>query len=303
MSTWTRLLLTASASILSINCGGSSTQKHSDASVPHDASTTTLVDASASVDQVATAFTPAALGGLSLWLDGDTVTMSGGKVTTWPDQSTHHNDAAQATAAAQPALTAAGSGINGHAVVTFDGASSYLSAADSASLQLDSTGFVVEAVVRYPSSTDGTPNIIYGKSNITAAPYGGPLLLLVHRTTTGNPAALGAQIDSTDSIYSSNGIADATPHRVRMRWIPDGDGGTGGTLGLQVDASLQEFTTHLASLADIGGSGVAAFIGCSPFGATQFYKGDLAALVVVKGPIDDADQQDLDTYFSTRFGL
>jgi hypothetical protein len=59
----------------------------------------------------------------------------------------------------------------------------------------------------------------------------------------------------------------------------------------------------VASLPDVSAYGFAAFVGCSAFGASQFYGGDLAALVVVKGPLGAADQQSLDTYFSTRFGL
>jgi hypothetical protein len=79
-------------------------------------------------------------------------------------------------------------------------------------------------VVRYPAVTAGAVDVIYGKASMED-PLGGPMLYVDYAATAGNPAAIGAQIDVNDTINSSEGIADATPHR--------------GTLGLQVDATLQ----------------------------------------------------------------
>lgn len=260
-------------------------------------------DASSDTGADAGPFTPASLASVALWLDGDTTTVTGTAVTAWPDQTTHHNDATQATAANQPTLTAAASGINNHAVVTFDGATSFLSVADSTSLQLGSTGFSIEAVVRFPTATTGD----FGQSIYDKAASGtgvGPQLAVAHTTATGHGAEFLAQVDGTDAVNSDFTIAAATAHRVTMQWTPDGDGGTGGTLSLAIDATAA-LTKHLGALLDIGAPGIAVAIGRSTTGSAlaQFFKGDIAAIVVVNGPISSGDSTKLDAYLQARFGL
>jgi hypothetical protein len=271
-----------------------------DSEAPVDSGST---DASADAGVDAGPFTPASLASVSLWLDGDTTTVTASAVTTWPDQSSHHNDATQATAANQPTLTAAASGINNHAVVTFDGATSSLSIADSASLQLGSSGFLIEAVVRFPAATTGD----LGQSIYDKAASGtgvGPQLDIVHTSAAGHGAEFLAQVDATDSVNSDFTIAVATAHRVTLQWSSDDDGGTGGTLSLAIDATAA-ITKHLAALPDLSASGTAVAIGRSTAGSAlaQFFKGDIATIVVVNGPIASGDRTKLDGYLETRFGL
>ncbi|NQT54538.1 PEP-CTERM sorting domain-containing protein [bacterium] len=60
-----------------------------------------------------------------LWLKADAgITTVGGSVSAWADQSTHGNDAAQATAANQPSHSP--TGLNGQAAVLFDGSGQHM---------------------------------------------------------------------------------------------------------------------------------------------------------------------------------
>lgn len=238
------------------------------------------------------------LSGLSLWLDADAIVGASGKVATWPDQSTHHNDATQTTAANQPTLTAAASGINGHAVATFDGATSFLTIADAASLQLDATGFFIEAVIEYPAKTAG--DSFFSKYSATA-PNAGPYLYLDHFSATGNPAAFGMNLSGTVTFAGSIFYPSATPHRVRARWIPDGDGGTSGSLGVTVDDAAER-TLSVAALPDLSAAGVPVSIGRNS-GGTSPFMGEIATIIVVKGSTTDTEQADVDTYVTARFGL
>jgi hypothetical protein len=68
------------------------------------------------------AWTPAKLSDLALWLDADdasTITLNGSTVSQWNDKSGNGRNASQATAANQPTRTL--SGLGGRTVLTFDG--------------------------------------------------------------------------------------------------------------------------------------------------------------------------------------
>lgn len=74
-----------------------------------------------------TAWTPAQLPGLALWLDAadtSTITLNGLTVSQWNDKSGNNRHAAQATAAAQP--TSGTKTINGLNAIDFDGSSDFL---------------------------------------------------------------------------------------------------------------------------------------------------------------------------------
>jgi hypothetical protein len=68
------------------------------------------------------AWTPAQLAGLALWLDADdasTITLNSGNVSQWNDKSGNARHATQGVAASQPAFNA--SGLGGKPVITLDG--------------------------------------------------------------------------------------------------------------------------------------------------------------------------------------
>ncbi len=78
-----------------------------------------------------------------IWLDADRgITDAGGKVSSWADQSTAHNDFLQADASRQPTLAAAT--LAGHHVVQFDKArSTLLVAADNDSVHFGLVGMTL----------------------------------------------------------------------------------------------------------------------------------------------------------------
>jgi hypothetical protein len=80
-------------------------------------------------NRAASAWTPAKLSGLALWLDAadaNTITLNGSTVSQWNDKSGNNRHASQATAANQPTYTP--SGLNGKPTLTFDGSSDNLQA-------------------------------------------------------------------------------------------------------------------------------------------------------------------------------
>ena len=104
--------------------------------------------------------------GLLLQLRADVGVTAGGagKVSAWADQSGNNNNAAQATSANRPLLVQGA--CNGRPVIRFDGSTSWMSVADSASYKLASIVAVVvcraaatsAVVVGYPyASTHTTP--------------------------------------------------------------------------------------------------------------------------------------------------
>ena len=245
----------------------------------------------------------ASVAGLALWLDGDSVIAAAGtKVPTWSDRSLNHNDAVQTVVANQPVISVGGGGVNGHNVVTFDGTASYLTIASASSLDLDTTGFLVEAVVRFPpASTADFGQSIYSRADGTSGD--GVSLGVLHTSANGHPAQLFAQIDGSDEVSSAPGVAATVGHRIRTRWLPVTDGGGGGILAVQID-SAAELTQYVAAPPIFSGTGATGFVGhSSSTTLPQFFRGDIASIVVVRGLVDDAHVAAIESDLDGRYGL
>jgi hypothetical protein len=98
------------------------------------------------------AWTPAKLSDLALWLDADdagTITLNGSTVSQWNDKSGNGRNVSQATAANQPTRTL--NGLGGRTVITFDGAD-WLFNANPGALLRNVAGGTVAAVVNYTNA-------------------------------------------------------------------------------------------------------------------------------------------------------
>jgi hypothetical protein len=231
---------------------------------------------------------PLTVAGCKLWLRGDLgITLNGGNVSAWADQSGQGNNAVQASAPNQPAFAA--SAIGGMPGVTFGpnlslGGTSNLVAASSAR-----TVFVVE------------------KAN--AGSEGGSLL--VFRTATNryalqifNAAVLGTIYTWTDcvAVNSQNSLVPA-----------DIDGTSNiieATFDGNVGVSLQQMKLNGTVKAASGSavttdSGTAGFtVGMRLDNPThECFFGSIAEVIVYDTVLSTANATTVRTYLKTRYGI
>lgn len=250
----------------------------------------------------AATWTPASLPGLALWLDDESIDVSGGvDVAKWEDKSGKGNHAMPTTDGGGIAPLLVTSGIGGRQSVHFNGASSYLYIVDSASLRWGATGFALAAVERHDVSEASVGGgFIYAKLQ-PLTPNPGPALDLF---TTFPPysASVMGQVDSNDFTFDANdaGVAADASHLEIFRWVPDPTG-TAGTMELTVDGIVS--TKRLTTLPDITATGIDVAIGVNANSRTYWFGGDIATIIGVDGPTSDSDVASLTAYLKNRYGL
>jgi hypothetical protein len=216
------------------------------------------------------------------------------KVSTWADQSTHHNDATQTTESKAPYVGSVM--INGHKTVHFDHTVPlYLTIADSPSMQW-SQSFVLEVVLHHQMAVSVELGTVFQKK-AGSNPYAGPEMDLL--TLTQNPYTpyVLADITNSDSLGSSStsNITDNASHRLRMSW-------DGTNLSLQVDHA-NPLTATFSGVTGTGAPGVVAAIGASNAGFLPL-NADIAEMVAIaSATINPSDISMLETYLDTRYKL
>ncbi len=216
---------------------------------------------------------------------------------TWTDKSSSHNNAATANASQKPAVVTGAGAINGRQALRFDGATSFFTIADNASIRFTQS-FVMEAVFRHAAAVASEDLPIYNKQTgaVLTNPKG-PALLIGSGLTNPYPSYIEGLAQSnlfldTDKV---TGFA-AGVHRTRMAW----DLGT-TTLTLQVDKDAAS-TGVKAGVTGLDATGHDALIGKDLDG--NFLKGDLAELVILTGAkVADADVTQLQAYLDKKYGL
>jgi len=273
------------------DAGGGDGTVQSDAGDTPD--TATSGDGSADADAGADAGFPASLPGLVLWLEGDFVPgTAGASVTSWPDQSSHHNNAT--TTGTAPKLVYHDAQFNGHSAVTFSNDNTYLTIPDDQSLHVDGTGFLVEIVESHPpitASGSEKGDAVYSKLSA-----GNGIGLHAWLVNVGIGAGPGFGPDNEITVYSSAGANTVNRERVRFKPLAGNDA---GIFSAQANQS-SEGTYQIDGTPDLGGGSTAATIGKFLNNGDSF---SLAALIIVKGPISDDDVNNLETYLKTRYGL
>jgi hypothetical protein len=243
-------------------------------------------------------FTPAAFGGrLVVWLDAARGA-SGTPIASWADQSGAGNTATQTMAGRQPALTA--SAINGLPAVTFDGATTFLEIADSATTRWGTGDFALMVVAR------GAPNVatnamLYNKSE-AGAPYAG-INLFLNVTRGAVTAKASIQLDADFHATTGDDFGDANPHLFGGRLVTTG---ASALLEMRVDGERQGMLSFTGGAVNLDASGRATIVGhngYSPLSGFQAFKGDIAEIVAVKGTISDAELADLEAYLMDKYGL
>lgn len=236
-------------------------------------------------------FSPASVPGLSLWLQADAITDPSGTIARWPDLSSNHNDAV--TDGGGPTLARSVAEFNGHATVTFHNDSTFLRIADVPSMRVDNTGFLLEVV-------EGHGNLNASGSDKSDAIYSKKGSFGLHTWVIQPPVgSAGLGIVQDIEITVDNGdFSSTTPNRFRIKLDPY-PGNDGGTLSMQTNAGAT--ATHaFATLPDIGATGVPAIIGQLENNGDSV---SIAEMILVKGPVSNADVNAIETYLATRYGL
>jgi hypothetical protein len=258
------------------------------------------VDSAPGVD-AAGPWTPARIAGIALWLDADTAVADvNGRVATWTDRSGAGNDATTVADAQKPVLLTGASGLNAHHALHFDGAATFMTIADKASLRWTQS-FVVEVVFRRieapraPIFSKQTPDAVVQNS------YHGVLVSM--GTTQFNPTTIRPVVDVQlgsgygEETYYNTPFLEGVAHRVRGAWDA-----TTTTVSIQLDkaAPLSGVQTGITFVDAVGHD---ALLGHS-FAGGAFLKADIAEIVAVAGAtIDPNDILMLQTYLDAKYGL
>ena len=223
--------------------------------------------------------------GLQVWLMGDTGTTlnPGGGVATWADQSGNHNDASQSDATLTPVLT--NKAVNGHAALTFDGATEYLAAADSPSLEItgDISSFWVANFAdfaTYRAMWSKGVNNLPAPTDMYAVPNSGTF-----RIYRGN----GTNAQSVDS---------ATPYPAGS-YILAGFDQVGQTLTHYLNGNANGSGTVTVPLGDAGNP---LYVGTRADFVTKF-GGQMAELLIYNRALSSTERGAVGEYLAEKYGL
>lgn len=218
-------------------------------------------------------FTPAALPGLSLWLNPDAGVIEdpqhAGVLLKWQDQSGNGNTATSLATQDGLRFDIDPSAINGHDAFHCRGPS--LEIADDPSVKFGTGGFTIAEVVR----TANTVRTILWDM-------------------TGTPDAIRFEFTDTNQLQlftgsASVGAVEATPNAFHIVIV------RGPMLELRMDGSQIFGTTSTANIIGTGNP-----IELCSLGGPQV---EIAEVVAVKGTVSDANLAKLQAYLQTKYAL
>jgi hypothetical protein len=136
-------------------------------------------------------------GKLNVWLEGDSVTTSGSKVTTWIDQSGYDHDFTQGTDSERPTAEV----LNDRKVLSFDGSDDWLGSTNLSGSDIPETDYT-QFLVFKTSDTDGAAVSVVDPVEATAGQH--------DRNFGIQGSKLANRIFSNETISSSSDFNDGT---------------------------------------------------------------------------------------------
>ena len=257
----------------------------------------------------ASGFNPKSISGLALWLDaGDstTITLNGSNVSEWRDKSgAGAPAAAQATAASQPAFSAAA--INGRAAIDFATTKSLVFASSTASFNYlhNSTGGTVFVVIRPGDSSD--PNA-YGpflcNHNDATANTGIGLFYDDRASVTRNNALIatvnrGVSGAQAAALIPNNFFATANAYCVLSVTFDCGNATASSRLRAYLNGTINATTNALTNAASSGNASANMTIGS--FGGGT--RAAIAEMLFYQGVLAAAARQRAERYLGTKYGI
>lgn len=228
------------------------------------------------------AFSPANITGLVLWLKADALALTDGSaVATWTDSSGAGNTASQGTGPNQPIYKT--NIANGMPVVRFDGSNDNLTIVDNGTLDLtgDQSIFVV-------------------------VKYAGTIGALIAHYETGSPFngwgfdigvnginKLGYWSSTKGSRLIDAGTISTTAFHVALVTR------TSGTAQFYTDGTAGSNTTGTGNVAQ----NVTAIIGILPGGSASPLNGDIAEIIIYNVALSTANRNAVTAYLGTKYGI
>jgi hypothetical protein len=256
------------------------------------------------------AFTPKSISGLKLWLDADDAsafTLVSGNVSEWRDKSgSGVPHATQASAGARPARTS--SGLNGRAVVDFQGTHTLTFASSTAAFNFlhNPTGGTVFLVLKPDTSSnpDAVKYILNNTNNSSANT--GVSILVDDRSSVSRNNFLSANVNRgvsgvTTSAFAANNFIPAMDSYLVTTLVMDNGNAVaasrllGRANGVQ-NAAANSLTNAAATgnatldltMGNFGGGGA-----CSGVAEVIFYEGVLSASAIAR----------VERYLSTKWAI
>lgn len=277
-----------------------------DGAIPDGATTDGATPDGAAADAGdAGSFQLANVPGLVLWLDANKgITLVNGKASVWLDQTTFHNDAAQAIALRQP--TPVPAVINGNPVMHFDKGSggqgsvgNMMLIKDAVSLQWGTGDFFLATVARFDNAISDAPTrgngLFYSKAAFSSGFPGPTLLGNIPGNGTATVGLFGGTAGTLNNFVTSpTAYNNNTPHLFALQR-------TGVKLDLRVDG------TSVATATSTGGNidnvGTMARIGADGDASFNRLNGDIAETLAVKGAMSGSDLTNIEATLKTKYGL
>jgi hypothetical protein len=233
------------------------------------------------------------LSGLSLWLKADAgVTMGGGNVNTWEDQSSNGNNA---TGPATKKPTFVSNGINGKPAMSFNGSTQLFTINDSNSLDITNCSFYIVLKRNGNGTGNLEPVFMKNPSVLNTSPaytqyakvYGGNTKFIVNAPDNiGNVRNVDTQIDLGDGaarimsfIYDGT-IGDCYSNGIKTKSSNsnNGDGGAGNILSST--GTLQ-----------IGGNGA------------EYFNGYISELIIFNRALNTTEHLSVTNYLNDKYAL
>ncbi len=233
-------------------------------------------------------WTVTSISNLAFWFYGGAgVTQSGGNVSAWTDQSSHHLQAIQYTLANDPTVSA-----GALPSIGFDDRSmTYLRIPDTNALQWPAD-FTIELVLPY-NADPSARGAIYNKTT-AAAPHTG-LSIFINDPPDG-AGKISAHLNDTTTVTTATGGFNGLTTLVGVRR-------TGTTLEIRINGALSSSVT--VPSVDITAGGILTWIGADGWSAgyADGYYGNISEMVAVNGTISSTDLANLESYLRSKYGL
>jgi Concanavalin A-like lectin/glucanases superfamily len=236
-------------------------------------------------------FSPTSLAGLVLWLRADLgVSLNGGKVSAWADQSGNGNNAQQASSANQPSFNATAPSLNNSPTLSFVTANAnFLQIPDAVSLR--PTNITLAIVARYTSQADYQSLIAHTTSGSWMDGWG----------LTNGPVANAGQFEfwvDNDQTADSLGVVPLGSWHLFTGTFD------GTSVVLSIDNNAQPATpwtsniTYPATTATL----IGAYWGVGSMDAEGYASMDVAEIAIYNQGLGNVEVSELHQYVVARYG-
>lgn len=232
---------------------------------------------------------PTAIPDLGLWLKADAgITLVGGAVDAWADQSGNGRNFSAPGATNRPAYSGT---LNGLPVLTFDGTTDYfLGNAASFSIAQNVTGLTVVAVVKYAAAT---------QQRIVGISIGTGVAGVRHQlgVTTTTYTLAGRRLDA-DSLQTVTGGTPTTVPIVHTGIVRY----SAATAAIFVNGASQVDTAFQTAGNTSNTASLRFTLGCS-LDLNQFLNGDVGEILIYRRAITPTERAQIDSYLRHKWAI